>query len=83
MRKGIKNRKITRIIYSENKRKAHDGNVLEMEVNYKQRNIKIFCRVIKETKQGHKPKRIFTKDENGKLIAGKEYYKGGNNILRV
>ena len=43
-----------------------------MEANYKQRNIKNFYRAIKETKQVHKPKRIFTKDENGKLIAGRE-----------
>ena len=61
-----------RRICRENKRKAHNGNVLEMEANYKQKNIKIFYRAIKETKQGHKPKRIFNKDENGKFMTGRE-----------
>ena len=67
-----KKRRIPSRIFRENKRKAYNGKVLEMKANYKQRNIKNFCRAIKETKQGHKPKRIFTNDENGKLIAGRE-----------
>ena len=56
-----KQRRITSRICRENKRKAYNGKVLEMEANYKQRNIKNFYRAIKEIKQEHKPKRIFTR----------------------
>jgi hypothetical protein len=64
----ILRREISRT-YRNKKRKNLKGKINELEINNKNKNIRVLYRSINEFKKGYQPRINIIKDENGNLLA--------------